>query len=292
MKTLFLTGPVSLSMVTEGLKIREGNESRVVSPPYLPYDAIIVQNAFGYVSWAALRILLSLRIAVVMLDYQGSVLGHMSPYARRDGDLRARQLRASADPKKRLAIARSIVQRGYRRRGSNVNVGAASTIKELMKLESEGAERHWVRWKQRLTSVWPEHDFDGRDNPRYRARFRAVTRTNAVLNYSYALLETAARNTIHRVGLLPDIGFLHVPTQPRKEPLVYDFMELGRGWVDDAVLAWLSKPANRDRRGFKRSAEWVVRLAPEKARELVQYVSPRIRTETLWHDARNIVLRL
>ena len=58
MKTLFLTGPVSLSMVTEGLKIREGDVSRVVSPPYLPYDAIVVQNAFGYVSWAALRILL------------------------------------------------------------------------------------------------------------------------------------------------------------------------------------------------------------------------------------------
>ena len=50
MKTLFLTGPVSLSMVTEGLKIREGDESRVVSPPYLPYDAIVLQNAFGYVS--------------------------------------------------------------------------------------------------------------------------------------------------------------------------------------------------------------------------------------------------
>ena len=76
MKTLFLTGPVSLSMVTEGLKIREGDESRVVSPPYLPYDSIVLQNAFGYVSWAALRILLSLRISVVMLDYQGGVLGH------------------------------------------------------------------------------------------------------------------------------------------------------------------------------------------------------------------------
>ena len=96
---------------------------------------------------------------------------------------------------------------------------------------------------------------------------------------------------IHRVGLLPDIGFLHAPTQPRKEPLVYDFMELGRGWVDDAVLDWFKKPANRDRKAFKRSAEWVVRLTPEKARELVQHVSPRIRTETLWHDARDILRR-
>src|SRR3989441_627770 len=289
MKALFLTGPVSLSMVTEGLKIREGNESRVVSPPYLPYDAIVVQNAFGYVSWAALRILLSLRISVVMLDYQGSVLGHMSPYARRDGDLRARQLRASDDPKKRLSIARRIVQRGYRRRGSYVNVGAASTIKELMRLEAEGAERHWARWKQRLASVWPDHDFDGRENPRYRARFRAVTRTNAVLNYSYALLEGACRTMIHRVGLLPDIGFLHVE-MARTEPLVYDMMELGRGWIDQAVLDWFSNPEGR--KGFKRSAEWTVRIPPEKAREIVGFVSPRVRSEVLWHDARDIVKRL
>jgi CRISPR-associated endonuclease Cas1 len=206
--------------------------------------------------------------------------------------LRARQLRASADPGKHLAIAKGIVQRGYHRRGVRIPVAGASTIKELMRLESEGAERHWARWKARLASAWPEHDFDGRDNPRYRARFRAVTRTNAVLNYSYALLESAARTTIHRVGLLPDIGFLHVPTKPGKEPLVYDFMELGRAWVDDAVLDWFKKPANRDRKAFKRSSDWAVRLAPEKVPELVAHVSPRIRTETLWHDARDIVKRL
>ena len=83
------------------------------------------------------------------------------------------------------------------------------------------------------------------------------------------------------------MGFLHVPTQPGKEPLVYDLMELGRGWVDDAVLDWFKTPANR--KGFKRTAEWVTRLSPEKVRELVAFISPRIRSEILWHDARDIV---
>src|SRR6266545_2465966 len=126
MKSLFLTGNVALSMVSEGLKVRVGDESTVTSPPYLPYDAVIIQNAFGYVSFAALRILLSLKIAVSILDFQGRVLGYMSPYARREGDLRMRQLRASADPKKRLSIAKSIVQRGYRRRDAFVPVAKAS----------------------------------------------------------------------------------------------------------------------------------------------------------------------
>src|SRR5436189_2696709 len=101
MKTLFLEGNASLSMVSDGLKIKEGVSVRVISPPYLPWDAVVIQNAFGYVSFAALRILLSMRVSVSMLDYQGRVLGHMSPYARRSGDLRVRQLRAASDPGKR-----------------------------------------------------------------------------------------------------------------------------------------------------------------------------------------------
>src|SRR5439155_1876542 len=163
-------------------------------------------------------------------------------------------------------------------------VSAASTIKELMKLESLSAESYWARWKSRLASVWPEHDFDGRENPRYRAHFRAVTRTNAILNYSYSLLESACRTVIHRVGLLPDIGFLHVE-MPRTEPLVYDMMELGRGWVDEAVLDYFKKPEHR--KGFKRSSEWLAQIPPEKAHELVRFIAPRIPVETLWHDARD-----
>jgi CRISPR/Cas system-associated endonuclease Cas1 len=196
MQTLFLTENVSLSMVTDGLKIRNGNEYKIVSPPYIPWDAIVIQNGFGYISFPAMRILLSLRVSIAMLDYQGSILGHMSPYNRRAGELRLKQMRASDDPKKCLAIAKKIVRRGYNRRGMTINVNKANDIQELLNLESEAAETYWARWKTRLNIAWPQHDFDGRGNPRYRANFRAVTKVNAVLNYSYAILESACRTAI------------------------------------------------------------------------------------------------
>jgi hypothetical protein len=76
----------------------------------------------------------------------------------------------------------------------------------------------------------------------------------------------------------------------RSQPVVYDMMELGRGWVDEAVLSWLSKPENQT--GFKRLDDWVIRMKPETIRNLIEFVSPRIQTETLWHDSRDLVKTL
>jgi CRISPR/Cas system-associated endonuclease Cas1 len=276
-------------MVQDGLKIKNGESTQIVSPPYIPWDAIVIQNGFGYISFPAMRILLSLRVSIAMLDYQGSILGHMSPYNRRAGELRLKQMRASDDPKKCLAIAKKIVRRGYNRRGMTINVNKANDIQELLNLESEAAETYWARWKTRLNIAWPQHDFDGRGNPRYRANFRAVTKVNAVLNYSYAILESACRTAIERAGLEPDIGFLHI-NRGRGQPLVYDMMELGRGWVDDAVVSWFSKPENRT--GFKRLDDWTIRIKPEMTRGLIEFISHQIKTEVLWLDARDIVKQL
>jgi CRISPR/Cas system-associated endonuclease Cas1 len=293
MQTLFLTENVSLSMVQDGLKIKNGESTQIVSPPYIPWDLIVIQNGFGYISLAAMRILLSLRISISMLDYQGRLMGHMAPYDRRVGGLEIRQFQAASDPKKRLAIAKMIAIRGYRRRGMNPAVSSAATIPELMSMEANIAVAYWNNWKSRLDHAWPQNDFDSRVNPRYRSRKRAVTKTNAILNYSYALLQSACRTMIRRAGLVPEIGFLHQERTFSKnagEPLVWDFEELGRAWIDEAVLEWLSKPANRT--GFKREDDWAIRMKPETTRGLIEFVSGRIQNETLWHDSRDIVKRL
>ncbi len=290
MQTLFLTENVAVSMTKDGLKIRNGKETQTIAPPYIPWDAIVIQNGFGYISFAAMRILLSLRVSIVMLDYQGRLMGHLAPYDRRFGGLEMRQFQAANDHKKRLSIAKSIVTRGYRRRGMNPPFSKAETIAELMQLESMTADEYWNIWRARLDEKWPGHDFDGRNHPRYRTRLRAVNLVNATLNYSYALLQSSCRTMIRRVGLVPEIGFLHGEhgwSERAGEPLVWDLMELGRGWVDEAVLSWLSKSDNRT--GFKRLEDWVIRLKPEATRNLIEFVSPHIRMETLWHDARDIV---
>src|SRR5437667_2935037 len=132
MQTLFLTETVSLSMVQDGLKIKNREQTQIVAPPYIPWDAIIIQNGFGYVSFAAMRILLSLRVSIAMLDYQGNLMGHMAPYNRRFGGLEMRQFQAAANPGKRLSIAKSIAIKGYRRRGMHPPFSKMDNLSELV----------------------------------------------------------------------------------------------------------------------------------------------------------------
>ena len=54
---------------------------------------------------------------------------------------------------------------------------------------------------------------------------------NALLNYSYALLESIDRKYVNAIGLEHSIGFLHEIAKS-KMPLVYDIQELFR-WVSD-----------------------------------------------------------
>ena len=230
MRSLYLTGNVAISMGKAGLKIRENGNESITSPPYFEPDTIVLQNAFGYVSIAALRMLTSLRVQIVLLDYQGRLMGHMTPRARRTGNLFMSQYRAAANPEKRLAIAKAVAIRGYRRRGRSPPFQRAGSLSELVQMESRVADSYWTDWRGQLARAWPTHDFDGRKNPRYATRMRAVTQVNAVLNLSYeALLKPACRTICFRMGLRPEIGFLHTENPHDAEPFIWDLEELGRG---------------------------------------------------------------
>src|SRR2546428_694472 len=291
MRSLYLTGyPTKLSVGPDGLRITNGKETTATAPPYFPYDQVVIQRADGYVSLRALRILMEQKVSIALLDYRGMLRGHFVPYARRgDGGLWLRQLRAASDPKKRLTIAKSIVTEAYERRGAPFVCSRAKTVAELVARDARWGTAFGFRWAGRLPRWCPRHDFKGRSRPDYPTNLRAVSRVNAVLNYGYSLLEAAARIACHRVGLLPDVGFLHAPS-PHKEPMVYDLQEYGRGWVDNAVLNWLSKPDHQ--KGYFRSEDWHYVLPPELARSLVAAVSPRIDGPQLLRAARAIVRSL
>lgn len=288
MKTLFLTGyPTKLSVGREGLTIASGKETNTTSPPYFPYDQVVIQRADGYISLKALRILMEQRVGIAVLDWRGILRGQFVPYARRgDGGLWLRQLSASMNPAKRLKIAQRIAIDGGKRRGLSPDYSRARSVAELVQRESRATDAYWRRWTVRLSERWPRHDFKGRSRPDYPTNLRAVSRVNAVLNYGYSLLEAAARVTCYRVGLLPDVGFLHAPS-PHKEPMVYDLQEYGRAWVDEATLDWLTVRENQ--RGYFRSEDWTFHLSRDMARSLVDFVSPRIDGPELLRDGRKIV---
>src|SRR5262249_41971971 len=72
---------------------------------------------------------------------------------------------------------------------------------------------------------------------RYTARSRRppIDRFSALLNFGYALLETAVMRAVMAVGLEPALGFYHTP-RSAAHPLVLDLMELFRVALWDMVV--------------------------------------------------------
>jgi CRISPR-associated protein Cas1 len=71
---------------------------------------------------------------------------------------------------------------------------------------------------------------------------------NALLNYSYALLQTCVRRAINAIGLDNSIPFVHEMGKSRG--LVFDLMELWRTNSDYAVIQTMEQLNAKDRNHF------------------------------------------
>ena len=95
---------------------------------------------------------------------------------------------------------------------------------------------------------------------------------NSMLNYGYALLNSAVRSEIVSAGFDPSIGIAH-RREGNPVPLVYDLMEPLRPIVDKAVLQFaLSrtfKPGD-----FTINKKGACRLNPQLAKALCQLLAP------------------
>jgi len=98
-----------------------------------------------------------------------------------------------------------------------------------------------------------------------RAR-KATTPMHAILNYTYAILETEATIAAHKVGFDPSLGLMHVDQRYRSS-LATDLMEPARPTADEIVLELLE--SRRLRRGdVVEMREGVVRVGTPIARYL------------------------
>ena len=89
---------------------------------------------------------------------------------------------------------------------------------------------------------------------RYTGRSRRPTmdRFSAILNFGYALLQTAVMRAILACGLEPALGFYHTP-RSAAHPLVLDLMELFRCPLWDLVVI-----GSLNRRQWEADADFVV----------------------------------
>jgi CRISPR-associated protein Cas1 len=221
-------------------------------PRRFPYSSIIVDGHSGYISLQGFHWLSRNKVPVFVLDYDGSVISSILPPGPVKADLRAAQIKASEDAKKKFSIAKSIVQAKIARnlqvldwlaqrydiekqvrltKGEALRLGRARSVVDLRTVEGRVALRYW----QAYSSVVPEcFDFHGRMTSSHQNN--ASDPVNLALNYAYGVLEGECRAAINTVGLEPSVGFLHETSDYQtKQSLVYDLQEPFR-WIADITV--------------------------------------------------------
>jgi CRISPR-associated protein Cas1 len=239
--------------VTDGQdNFHEEQSTYTFRPRRIPYDSIIIDGHSGYISLQAFHWLSRNKVPVFILDYDGSMISSILPPSPVKADLRAAQIKASEDTKKKFSIAKSIVQAKIARnlqvlgwlaqrydiekqvrltKGEALRLGRARSVADLRTVEGRVALRYW----QAYASVVPEcFDFHGRMTTSHQNN--ASDPVNLALNYAYGVLEGECRAAINTVGLEPSVGFLHETSgYQTKQSLVYDLQEPFR-WIADAAV--------------------------------------------------------
>jgi CRISPR-associated protein Cas1 len=190
---------------------------------------------------------------VFILDYDGSMISSILPPSPVKADLRAAQIKASEDARKKFSIANALVRAKVARslqvldwlaqrydiekqvrltKHEAFRFGKARSVVDLRTVEGRVALRYW----QAYASVIPEcFDFHGRMTSSHQNN--ASDPVNLALNYAYGVLEGECRAAINTVGLEPSIGFLHESSgYQTKQSLVYDLQEPFRWIADVAVM--------------------------------------------------------
>jgi CRISPR-associated protein Cas1 len=183
------------------------------------------------------------------MDFDGTVISSIPPPMPEKADLRAAQLQAANDPKKKFTIARALVEAKVARslqvldwlaqrydiqreiqvaKLESSKLRMATTVADLRVVEGRVARRYWEVFRK----ILPEHlDFQGRMTSSHQNN--ASDPVNLALNYGYGSLEGKVRKAINAVGLEPSVGFLHdFSDYQTKQSLVYDLQEPFR-WISD-----------------------------------------------------------
>ena len=238
--------------VTDGRDWDRAPSTLRFRPRKFPYSSIIVDGHSGYISLQGFHWLSRNKVPVFVLDYDGSMISSILPPAPVKADLRAAQIKASEDTRKKFSIANAIVRAKVVRslqvldwlaqrydiekavrltRHEALTLSRAGSVADLRTVEGRVALRYW----QAYSSVIPEcFDFRGRMTSSHQNN--ASDPVNSALNYAYGVLEGECRRAINTVGLEPSVGFLHeFSNYQTKQSLVYDLQEPFR-WISDVAV--------------------------------------------------------
>lgn len=250
---------------------------------------VVLLGSSGYISLEAIRWLDRLNIPLIHITADGNTVLASTHLGLRNARLRRAQALA-AGSKDGLELSRYLLGRKIdgqldvaRRIGdatevekASSRVDDASTLDALLKLEARAALEYWALWEDlpirfvtRDQKRVPQHwlTFGTRSSiisgrgPRL-----ASNPPNALLNYTYSLLEAETVIACHAVGLDPQLGFFHADT-PGRDSLAADLMEAVRPTVDQFVLDLIAEH-RFTRKEFIETHRGVCRLARPIAHRL------------------------
>jgi CRISPR-associated protein Cas1 len=281
------------------LEIMDGREDDKIGPTYrfrprrFHYNSIIIDGHSGYVSLQAFHWLSKHKVPVFIMDFNGTIISSILPPIPVKADLRAAQLQAANDPRKKFRIARALVQAKIERslqvldwlgerydipreirvtRLEASKLKAATTVPNLRTVEGRVARRYWEAFRK----VLPEHlDFQGRMTSSHQNN--ASDPVNLALNYGYGFLEGEVRKAINSVGLEPSVGFLHdFSDYQTKQSLVYDLQEPFRWLSDVAVIAAFESKTLALRDFYFTGNDYCYRFEPEARLRLINLIRERL----------------
>ena len=318
MNPLLISGfGTSINVDSRRLVISNKNEKKYLEfyPHKIDYDSIIVDGHTGYVTFEAMRWILKHNIKLVMLNWNGNLLGTVFPEEPKSGKLRMMQQERYLDHDARLEIATCIVNKKIDNTlallkelnktydfvnyhdvmqtvskekqflAQHLESKSEKSFKRIMNYEGKIAIKYYENIKKIFNSIYPEFKFDARKDKTSSRNTNASDEINALLNYGYAILESEVRKCINSVGLDPAIGFLHEPTQA-KSPLVYDVQELYR-WIVDISVIQLLEEHKLKKKDFIITENYNMRLREKTAKLLIEKIKNNFNKKVPYKRNRN-----
>ncbi len=266
---------------------------------------VVVIGHTGFITLDALRWIRDTRAAFVQIDSDANLIALSAPARYHESKLRRAQvLAAQTEIGKRATVElfraklhrqAELVER-LRHLKSTVRVKDGSPVAvadairchaqaldpqlpfgRLREIESAAGRNYWQAWARvpvQFEKGWSDHvpEHWHRAGTRTslaenkgRAR-KATSPVHALLNYTYAILETEATIAAHALGFDPSLGIMHTDVRYRSS-LASDLMEPARPMVDQLVLDLLEQRELR-RGDVLETREGVCRIGLPLAREL------------------------
>lgn len=287
MNPLLVSGHgVSITVNRACLTVCNTESKNEFKPHQIPYDSIIIDGHYGNISFEAIRWLMKHDILVSVLNWNGNLLSTILPKEPLNGELKIKQYQKYLDKEERIRIAKTAIEEKVRKSQNmlselsayypEVNMKALQRetefdskddLLDIMMHEGRIASAYWSELSKIFNKLYPGFHFETRKNKSYSWNMNASDPINALLNYSYALLESIIRKHVNAIGLDPTIGFLHELAKS-KMPLVYDIQELFR-WASDLSLIQLLEDKKLKKTSFILTENYHIRLKSETSMQLI-----------------------